>query len=71
MSEPFAVIVRRLGWIRGYLVRVEPSGREFWARNWKDLHASLPEMGVKPDHVRFESDTVRDTITEKWGRNPG
>ena len=71
VPEAVAVIVRGVGWVRGYLVRVEPGGREFWARSWGDMHASLPEMGVKPSNVRFASDAVREAILQKWGPNPG
>jgi hypothetical protein len=67
MDEPVAVIVRRVGRLRGFLVRVEPSGTEFWARSWSDLEATLPEVGVKYRNVRFESDAVRQEIRRRWG----
>jgi hypothetical protein len=69
-QEPTAVIGGPKRWRRRFTVRIQPGGREFWARSWDDLWGSLPEMGVPWRNVAFESDDVRDQVQKLWGEHP-
>ncbi len=57
-------------WRNRFRVRIDPRGREFWARGWDDLWAGLPEIGVPPRTVSFESEGVRMAVLKAWGSQP-
>ncbi len=57
-------------WRNRFRVRIAPGGREFWARSWEDLWASVPEMGVPSRTVSFESEGVETAVLKAWGKQP-
>lgn len=69
-QSPVAMILGPRRWRNRFKVRIVPGGREFSARSWDDLWASLPETGVPWRSVSFESEGVRTAVLRAWGRHP-